>query len=262
MSPKWRWLAMALIACVIGGEAYGGALTPPERPRTNREYDALLRANQLWQCMAQSPRLNGGPPPHYCIPAVIPTGKIPDLIDEPMIILARVVGVGPEDATLLVLKSWQGSLSAGRVVHAPQPSPIIEPQYRFHADDGELLIFAHIFSHPGEPPSDQIGNPAPSRVWRAAEAQPLIEALDEAARWDRALRIDVDLKKCLADAAMHPKAESSNARCEAQAHLDELLLIHTEYDPGVIAAREKVKALDQAAKETQKQPARQHEQSP
>lgn len=248
MSPKWRWPVIALIGCVIGGSAYGGSLWQPERPRTGREYAALLEANKLWQCMAQNPRLNGGPPPHYCLESVT-ASVIPSLIEQPMIILARVVGSGEvlglgeahsmPETTLLVLKSWQGPFSAGHVLHA-QESRIATAQYGFHADDGELLIFAHIFSHPGEPPSDQIGNPHPSRVWRAEEAQPLMEALDEAARWDTALRIDLELKKCLADAATQSKAEALNERCQAQAHLDELLLSHTEYDPGVIAAREKL----------------------
>ena len=80
MSPKWRWPVIALIGCVIGGLAYGGSLAPPERPRTSREYDALLRANKLWQCMAQYPRLPRAQP-HYCIDYPV--------IHEPMIILVR-----------------------------------------------------------------------------------------------------------------------------------------------------------------------------
>ena len=63
----------------------------------------------------------------------------------------------------------------------------------------------------------------------------------------QALRIDLALKKCLADAPTHPKAETLNAICQAQAHLDELLLRCTEYHPDVIAAREKLEELKRQA---------------
>ncbi len=239
-SYNWRWLAMTLIWCVIGGLAYGGSLGPPERSRTSREYDALLRANKLWQCMAQNPRLNGGQP-HYCIDYPV--------ISEPMIILVRVVGTVRE-TTLLVLKSWRGPFSAGRVLHA-HPVPIIEPQYFFQTGDKdkELLILADpgVSSSDADAGLNRIVNPPPSGVWPAAEAQPLMEALDEAVRGDQALRIDLALKKCLADASKHPKAEFLNVRCQAQARLDELLLSHTEYAPEVIAARAKLEELKRQA---------------
>ncbi len=225
-----------MIWCVISGLAYGGLVTQGERSRTSREYDALLRANKLWQCMAQNPRLNGEQP-HLCID---------NGLTEPTIILVRVVGLLPE-TTLLVLKSWRGPFSAGRVLHAHAVA-IIEPQYLFQAGDKdkELLILTGVFSNPDEA-QDHIANPMASGVWPAAEAQPLMVALDEAVRRDQALRIDLALKKCLADASMHPKAESLNARCQAQARLDELLLSHTEYHPDVIAARAKLEKLKQAA---------------
>ncbi len=208
MSPARCWLAaITLIACVISGLAYGGIAAPPEPNPTSREYDALLRANKLRQCMAQSPRLTGMPP-HYCID---------DPFLEPMIILVRVVEVDPEDGTptLLVLKSWRGPSSAGRVLHAQPPSPITSPQYFFQAGDKDKKLL--ILAHPGfsDPYADRIADPPPSGVWPAAEAQPLMEALDEAVRRDQALRIDLASKKCLADAAARPKAERLTARLSA-----------------------------------------------
>lgn len=269
MSPKWRWPVTAWIAVVIGSAALvlvsytvkhqrdviGTRLRFENQRR--RQYDALLRANELWQCIVQSPRLRlTGMQPDYCIDRYVS--------QESMIVLVRLTGLGevqpdprraPDfkvpDATFVVLRSWRGPFSAGGVLHV-RGGPVLctgacgRPGYDFQAIGEELLILAHpgVFSDP-DAARDRIIYPV--GVWPVAEAQPLMEALDEAVTRDQALRVDVALKQCLADASMHPKAESLNARCQAQAQLDELLLHYPKYSPEVVAARTKLEKLKQVA---------------
>ena len=127
----------------------------------------------------------------------------PRILESPearTIILVRLVSVEmldrarndiPERATMLVLKSWKGPYSAGRVLHTPKGfmAHIGKPgDFRYYhfqlADQGkEFLIMSlgGISSSDGSDTSDLI-TVRRSWVWPAAKSQALMAALDQAVR--------------------------------------------------------------------------------
>ena len=139
------------------------------------------------------------------------------------IILVRVVEVGPVlpfawskpgyYATVLVLKSWKGPFSAGRVLHVVPADVCMRANwdpYLFQAGDNELLMFTGT-QEPIVAMKDS--------VWPAAESQALMRALDQAVKEELELqdpqtditraperhRVMLALKECFAEESIHPK---------------------------------------------------------
>jgi hypothetical protein len=121
---------------------------------------------------------------------------------------------------VLVLKSWWGAFSEGRVVQVAQAvaigcSAACVSYYPLHAGD-ELLIFTHETEEP-------IYATMQSDVWPAAESQAELAALDRAVKERPELddpqaperyRVMVALKKCSAAASMHAKYENAYSPCK------------------------------------------------
>jgi hypothetical protein len=93
----------------------------------------------------------------------------------------------PVNATLLVLKSWQGPFSAGRVLHVPRAPGECQgtydtcPPFQFQPGDqgNEFLILGEPRNSNGTDVADEIFVHRFS-VWHAAKSQTLMAALDQA----------------------------------------------------------------------------------
>ncbi len=172
-SHTWRGL-MALMAFSIGAPAVAGI-------DICKEPEAQLRAKQSpWDICATLARLD--------VLLQNYTDKYPDVVATRASLLDHGAAVllvrklewhpGSPSATVLVLKSWKGPFSPGRLLHVEPPAVHVGPAecckpYIFQRGDNELVIFTAA----REPIVL-----APDQVFPATQSQLLMQSLDQAVR--------------------------------------------------------------------------------